>query len=153
LSNVSLPSAFAGAGLPSGARRELLHALVARMALEVPAERSQAAGEHLEAGARERGPQAAVERLVEVAHAFAARRRPTSGRRAARSRRASPREVVREQALERLLGGEHAALDREVDALQPPPFRNPPVSPRRAAGRRPRAGIAYQPPSGIAFAP
>ena len=84
-----------------------------------------------------------VEALVEVAHAAQLGGGPRVPRSAARS---SPscarREVAGEQALEQRLGGEHARLDREVDALEPRAVQEAAACRRRAAGRRPTASAS-----------
>ena len=116
---------------------ELLHALVARVALQVVAQRIQPTHEHLEAGARQGGPQPTVERLMEVAHAAQLGAGPRLVHPALVARQLRGREVIRDEALVDLFGRQHAALDREVDALQATTVQEA----RRVAGQQQAIGV------------
>ena len=74
--------------------------------------------EHLDARAWQRLPQSTVESLVEVAHALQLCPRPRLRNARLVARELRSRVVVGDEALQDLLGGQHAGLDRQVDTLE-----------------------------------
>ena len=98
---------------------ELAHALVAGKVAPPVAGEIAAAQRDLDAGVEQAGEQAVLESLVEVAHAPELGGGPRVLDAPLVAGEALRREVAGQQALEQRLGGEHARLDREVDALEP----------------------------------